>query len=295
MRPLGVNFLSEFIRALLSQPFLQNALVTGMLASFACGVVGTYVVVKKIGYISGGIAHAVLGGMGVAYFLGADPIHGAIVAALLAAIIIGIVSIRVHQHEDTVIGAIWAIGMAIGVIFISRTPGYNVDLMSYLFGNILMVTKSNILTIALLNVGILAVVMLYYKQFTAVCFDEEYASLQGVNVTFIYILLLCIIAITVVILIQVVGLILVIALLTLPAAIAGHYAKRLVKMMVLASVLGMVFTILGLAVSYSPNLPAGATIILIAGFSYLLSFTIKGFLSRRLSRQVRKESSSTHE
>lgn len=284
--------MSDFIRVLISQPFLQNAMIMGILASFACGVVGTYVVVKKIGYISGGIAHAVLGGMGVAYYIGVNPIHGAIVAALIAAVIIGIVSIKVHQHEDTVIGAIWAIGMAIGIIFISKTPGYNVDLMSYLFGNILMVTKSDILTIAGLNVGILVIVLIYYKQFTAVCFDEEYARLQGVNVTYIYILLLCVIAITVVILIQVVGLILVIALLTLPAAIAGHYSKRLSKMMILATVLGMAFTIFGLAVSYSPNLPAGATIILIAGFSYLLSFTIKAFLSKLQTRKAREESLS---
>lgn len=260
---------------------MQYALLMGVLASLACGVVGSYVVVKRIGYISGGIAHSVLGGMGIAYFLGMNPIHGAIVSALIAAIIIGLVSLKVHQHEDTVIGAIWAIGMAVGVIFISKTPGYNVDLMSYLFGNILLVSKSDLITITILYLGILISVAVFYKQFLAVCFDEEYAKLQGINVTLIYLLLLCLIALTVVILIRVVGLILVIALLTLPAAIAGHYSKSLIGMMITASILGIIFTTLGLAVSYQPNLPAGATIIIIAGTVYLLSFAYKS-LSRNL-------------
>jgi len=260
-----------FLEALSSQAFLQHAVVAGMLASIACGIVGTYVVVKHIGYLAGGVAHAVLGGMGIAYFLGKNPVGGALVAALLAALIIGWVSLRFRQHEDTIIGALWAVGMAVGILFISRTPGYNVDLMSYLFGNILMVPREDLLLMAGLDGVITALVLLFRKQFLAVCFDEEFAKLRGVPVGVFYLALLWMVALTVVILIQVVGLILVIALLTLPAAIAAQYARSLAAMMLAATLLGIAFTSLGLALSYEPDLPAGATIILLAGAAYLLS------------------------
>lgn len=275
----------EFFSVLPSQPFLQTALAAGLLASLACGITGTYVVVKRIVFISGGIAHTVLGGMGLAYYYGLNPIHGAMAAALAAAIIIGLVSLRAGQYEDTVIGALWAVGMAVGVIFITLTPGYKVDLMSYLFGNILMVPRQDLLLIAGLDVVILALVLLFYNQFMAVCFDEEFARLQGVKVEAVYLLLLCLISITVVILIQVVGIILVIALLTLPAAIAHQYAGSLGRMMVLASILGAVFVTGGLAVSYGPDLPAGATIIVLAGVSYIVSIILKGIIGRLWTRR----------
>ena len=270
----------EFIEVLKSQGFMQNALIIGLLASVACGVMGTYVVVKRIVFISGGISHAVLGGMGIAYYYGYHPIHGAVVSALVAAVVIGLVSLRYHQYEDTIIGALWAIGMAVGILFIYKTPGYSIDLMSYLFGNILMVKRESVYLLAALDVLIIVLVFLFYKRFLAVCFDEEYSKLQGIGVVTTYLLLLCLIALTVVILIQVVGIILVIALLTLPAATARYYARSLGQMMVLASLLGVVFTTSGLIVSYQPNLPAGATIILVAGLAYLFATALNGFASR---------------
>jgi zinc transport system permease protein len=269
----------EFIDVLINQSFMQNAVIVGLLASVACGVMGTYVVVRRIVFISGGISHAVLGGMGIAYYYGYNPIHGAVLSAIAAALIIGFVSLRYHQHEDTLIGALWAVGMAVGILFIYKTPGYNVDLMSYLFGNILMVEKESVHLLACLDAVIILSVLLFYKRFLAVCFDEEYSQLQGIGVVTTYLLLLCLIALTVVILIQVVGIILVIALLTLPAATAGHFARSLGQMMLLASLLGAVFTTSGLVVSYGPNLPAGATIIVIAGIAYLLAFLLK-FLTK---------------
>ncbi|MBW1708810.1 MAG: metal ABC transporter permease [Deltaproteobacteria bacterium] len=284
----------EFFQVLSSQSFLQTALTAGLLASLACGVIGTYVVAKRISFISGGIAHAVLGGMGLAYFWNLNPLHGALAAALCAALIIGVISLRAEQHEDTIIGALWAIGMAAGILFISRTPGYKVDLMSYLFGNIIMVTREDVYLIAGLDVVILVLVLLFYKQFLAVCFDEEFARLQGVPVDFIYILLLGLIAVTVVILIQVVGIILVIALLTLPAAIAQQYARNLAQMMILATVLGAVFVISGLAVSYGPDLPAGATIIIISGTFYILSMIFKALHVRVSSRLNHVNLKSNH-
>jgi zinc transport system permease protein len=152
--------MTEFFTALGKHEFLQNALFAGLLASVGCGIVGTYVVVKRIGFLAGGIAHAVLGGMGAAYFFGLNPVAGALAAALLAAVIIGVVHLRLGQQEDTLIGAIWAVGMAIGVMFISRTPGYTADLMSYLFGNILMVPRSDLAFMAAVEVAIIAVVHL---------------------------------------------------------------------------------------------------------------------------------------
>jgi len=270
----------EFIEVLKSHGFMQNAVIIGLLASIACGVMGTYVVVKRIVFISGGISHTALGGMGIAYYYGYHPIHGAVVSALIAAVIIGLVSLRYHQYEDTIIGALWAIGMAVGIVFIYRTPGYSIDLMSYLFGNILMVKRESIYLLASLDALIIVLVFLFHKRFLAVCFDEEYTELQGISVVTIYLLLLCLIALTVVILIQVVGIILVIALLTLPAATARYYARSLVQMMILASLLGAVFTTSGLIVSYQPDLPAGATIILIAGLAYLLATVFKGLTLR---------------
>lgn len=275
----------EFLEVLKTQTFMQNAVIVGLLASVACGVMGTYVVVRRIVFISGGISHAVLGGMGMAYYYGYDPLFGAVVSAVVAAIVIGIVSIYYHQHEDTLIGALWAVGMAVGILFIYKSPGYNVDLMSYLFGNILMVQKTSVLLVACLDALIILSVVLFYKRFLAVCFDEEYSQIQGVGVASTYLLLLCLIALTVVILIQVVGIILVIALLTLPAATARYYARSLFQMMILASLLGAAFTTSGLVVSFQPDLPAGATIILVAGIVYILATVLRGLTARfRMAR-----------
>ncbi len=261
----------EFLQALHDHAFLQNALLAGLLASIGCGLMGTYVVVKRISFLAGGIAHTVLGGMGIAYYFQQSTFIGALVAALLAALLIGWVKLTWQQNEDTLIGALWAIGMATGIVFISQAPGYNVDLMSYLFGNILMVSHQELYWMAGLDALIAALVILFYKQFQAVTLDEEFARLRGIPVTFFYLLLLCLVALTVVLLIQVVGLILVIALLTLPAAIAMQYVGRLHQIMWLSMGLGVIFTSGGLGLAYEPDLPAGATIILLAGVVYVLS------------------------
>jgi zinc transport system permease protein len=260
-----------FFDAALRQTFMQNALLAGLLAGVSCGIIGTYVVVRRIGYLAGGIAHAVLGGMGIAYFLGKSPTLGALAMALASALAVGWVSLRLREREDTVIGALWATGMALGVLFIAKTPGYNVDLMSYLFGNILIVSRTDLWLMLGLDAVIASVVALGYKQLLAVAFDAEFARLRGVHADFFYLLLLSMVALTVVTLIQVVGLILVIALLTLPAAIAEQYVRSLGAMMVLATVLSMLFTTGGLVLSYQPDLPSGPTVILLAAVCYLIS------------------------
>jgi zinc transport system permease protein len=277
--------MTEFFSALSQHSFLQNALLAGILAGIGCGVMGSFVVVKRIGFLAGGIAHSVLAGMGAALFFGFSPTLGAIIAAIVSALLIGLISRHGGEQEDTLIAALWAIGMAIGILFISKTPGYNTELMSYLFGNILMVSSQEILWMLLLDIAVLIIVGLFYKQFLAISFDEEFATLRSLPVTAIYLLLLCLVAVTVVLLIQVVGLILVIALLTLPAAIAGHYTQTLLGMMSVATLLGMSFTSIGLAISYSPDLPSGATIILLAGLAYILSTIFRGVL-KRLRRRL---------
>jgi len=277
--------MSAFLDALWQHAFLQHALVAGLLASVACGLVGTYVVVRRIGFLAGGIAHSVLGGMGAALFFGGDPMVGALVAALISALLIGWVSLHGREREDTLIGAVWAVGMAAGVLFISRTPGYNVDLMSYLFGNILMVGEVELWLMLGADLLLLAFVGLLYRQFLAVSFDEEFARLRGLPVTLLHLLLLSLVAVTVVLLIRVVGLILVIALLTLPAAIAGQYVQTLGRMMALAVLLGTLLTASGLALSYGPDLPSGATIILLSGAVYLLSTLLGVPLSRVLAKR----------
>ncbi|RKY24334.1 MAG: metal ABC transporter permease [Planctomycetota bacterium] len=279
--------MSEFFHALMTQPFLQVALAGGILASVACGIVGSYVVARRITYIAGGIAHCVLGGMGAAYWLrhakgwaGCEPIYGAVASALLAAVIIGWVSLRAKQWEDTIIGALWAMGMAVGVLFIAATPGYNQDLIGYLFGNILMISTGDLWLIAALDLLVVAVGLGMYKQFLAVCFDEEFARTRGVAVDAYYISLLCLTALTVVLLATVVGIVMVIALLTLPVAIAGVFARRLWQVMIIATILSMALVTLGMAVSYSPELPPGATIITLAGGLYLLVVSVRAILRR---------------
>lgn len=279
--------MAEFLTAVRTYAFLQSALAAGILASIACGVIGAYVVTRRITYIAGSIAHCVLGGMGAARYLATvhgwtwfTPLLGALTAALAGALIIGVVSIVARQREDAVIGAVWAIGMAVGVLFIARTPGYNEDLMSYLFGNILMIGRRDLLLIAVLDLVVVSVGVLFYSQLLAVCFDEEYAALRGANVRLFYLMLLGLTALTVVLLVSIVGILLVIALLTLPAALAGLFSKSLAQMMVLATLCSMVFTVAGLALSYAPDLPAGATIIVVAGAAYLGTAGLRALLSR---------------
>ena len=278
--------MSDFIGAL-SNPDMSwylYAFLTGILASVAFGVVGTYVVARRISYIAGAISHSVLGGIGVALYLQgahgvkwATPMTGAVAAALLSALGIGAVSLWAREREDTVIGALWAIGMALGVVFIARTPGYQEELMSYLFGNILMVTRDDLWLLAGLDVLVIGTGLLCYNQLLAVCFDEEFARLRGIRVEFYYILLLCLTALTVVLLVSVVGIMMVIALLTLPVAVAGYFCRTLWQLMLVSALLSMVFTSSGLALSYAPDLPPGATTILLAGAVYLLLVIVSRF------------------
>jgi zinc transport system permease protein len=254
---------------------MRNALLTGVLVSIACGIIGTFVVVKRIVFISGGIAHAAYGGIGLGYFLGINPILGAIAFSLAAALGMGLVQRRTRERTDTVIGVMWAIGMALGIIFVDLTQGYKADLMSYLFGSILAVPTRDLVIMLILDLVIIALVLLFYKELLAISFDETFATVKNVPVDAIYLMLVGMIALTVVMLMRVVGLILVIAMLTIPAAISGQFVSDMRRMMAWASVLGVVFTTTGLWLSYFLDLTSGATIILVSGAAYVLSLAIK--------------------
>jgi zinc transport system permease protein len=266
--------------------FMRNALLAGLLASVACGVIGAYVVSKRIVFISGGIAHASFGGIGLGYLAGISPVLGATLFSLLSAVSMGLITRRSRLPEDTAIGILWAMGMALGIIFIGLTPGYAPDLFSYLFGNILTVPASDLFLMLGLDVFIVAVVILLFKEFLAISFDEEYSLVSGIPVEALYITMLCLIALTIVVLIRVVGIILVIALLTIPASLARQFTHHMGWMMLLAVVFSIVFTFTGLWLSYILDLASGATIILTSGITFTLVAGVKKlYASRRLSAQ----------
>lgn len=267
----------------LQYEFMQNALIAGLLAAIACGIVGAYVVVKRIIFISGGIAHASFGGIGLGYLIGINPVVGALVFSLASALGIGYITKRTRLPEDTAIGVLWAIGMALGIVFIGLAPGYAPDLFSYLFGNILTVPASDLLLMLILDVAIIGIVIAFYKEFLAISFDEEYGTVVGIPVEALYLLLLCMIALTVVVLLRIVGMILIIALLTIPAAMARQFTYDLRKMMILAIAFGVVLTFGGLWLSYLLDLASGATIVLLGGAALLSSFGVSKIRKRRTS------------
>jgi len=260
--------------------FMRNALLAGLLASIACGIVGVYVVVKKIVSMSGSIAHASFGGIGLGYLLKFSPVLGAMLFALLSALTMGLVTRKTKLPEDTATGILWALGMALGVIFIGLSAGYAPDLMSYLFGNILTVPASDLYLMMALDIVILGIVVAFYKEFLLLSFDEEFGTAVGMPVNGLYLLLLCMVALTVVVLIRVVGMILVIAMLTFPAALARQFTHDMKKMMLLAVVFGMIFTMGGLWLSYALNLASGATIILLSGLVLMLSYILSAVFKK---------------
>jgi len=248
--------------------FIRNALAAGILVSLVCGVIGTLVVVNRIVFLAGGIAHAAYGGIGLAFFMGWPYVAGTLGVSVVSAGIMAAVTLKARHRVDAMVGVIWAVGMALGVILLDLTPGYNADLMSYLFGSILAVPASDLWQMGAIGAGVVITVTFYYNDFLAMSYDDEFARLRRVPVTFLYCLLLVMIALTVVMIIRVVGLILVIALLTIPPFIAEKFTGSLRAMMVVASLLSCFFTVSGLWLSYLFNLTSGATIILVAAVGF---------------------------
>jgi zinc transport system permease protein len=272
----------------LQYAFMQRALIVGILASITCGVIGVYVVVNRMVFISGGISHASFGGVGLGFLSGIDPVLGAMLFAIASALGIGTISRRTKLPIDTAIGVLWTTGMALGVIFIALTPGYTPDITSYLFGNILLVSSRDVILMIILATIIVSVVILLYKEFLVLSFDEEFGKVSGLPTDRLYFLLLCLIALSVIVLMRAVGIILVIALLTIPAAISRQFTHSLKKMMLLSIFLGAIFVISGLWLSYELDIASGATIILVSGTLFLASLGFSKLRSERLPKPTGK-------
>jgi zinc transport system permease protein len=258
----------------LQYEFMRNALAAGLAASVLCGIIGIYIILNKIVFISDGIAHAAFGGIGLGYFLGYDPLAFGIVSAIITALGIGMVSSKARISEDTAIGVFMATGMALGIMLLTLSQGYAKDLYGYLFGNILAVTGSDVLLICGLTLIIMAIIFLFYKEFLLLSFDPVYGEAIGLPVQALKLLLLGMVAFSVVILIKIVGIIMVIALLTIPGAISRRHLFGLPSIMAGSIVLGAIFVTAGLLLSYMLDVPSGATIILTAALAFFISTVI---------------------
>ena len=263
------------IKALFEYHFLQNALLAGILASIVCGIIGVIIVEKKLVMMSGGIAHTSYGGVGLGYLLGFEPIIGAFLFSICAALGIGYIKRKGGVRSDVIIGLFWSLGMALGILFIALMPGYPPDLSSYLFGNILSVTKSDLYLMVCLTLIVTLVIVSLFNNWKAYLFDEEFASIIGIRTAFLEYLLLVLIAMTVVVLIRVVGIILVLALLTAPAAMAGMLTSNLKSRMIYSVLFGSIFCIAGLWISYEMNIASGAVIVILSVICYLLIYTMR--------------------
>ncbi len=270
----------EFFHALIFRPemaFLRNALSVAALSSVAVGIIGTMVVTRRIASLGGAISHVALGGVGVALFLQrvcmfywCSVTLGAVAGALIAAVLVGVVTMYAKEREDTIINAVWALGMSVGLLFLDRTPGA-IEWQSYLFGSILLLTEADLWMVAILDLIVLIPTLLFYNNLLAMSFDGTFAELRGVKVRLIYPVLLALTALTIVLLINVVGIILVIALLTLPAATAGCFTRHLWSMMLLSGILSWIFVTFGLLGSFWLQLSSGPAIVVLAGSCYILS------------------------
>jgi len=266
--------------------FLRFAILVGICVSPALGVIGTMVVTRRISSLAGASTHAALGGFGLALFLQRvcmlewfTPTLGAVIGAVGAAVAVGLVSIFAREREDTVIGAVWAVGMSIGLLFLDRTPGY-VDWQGYLFGSILLLTEHDLIMTLILDAVILIPTVIFFPALLAMSFDDTFARLRGIKVTLMYIGLLILTALTIVLLINLVGIMLVIALLTLPAAAAGCYTSHLRSTMFLAALFNALFIFCGLLLSSIMALPSGPTVVVLAGIVYISSMIWKKYHSK---------------
>jgi zinc transport system permease protein len=274
------------IEALFKYQFLQNALLSGFLASVVCGIIGVIIVEKKLVMMSGGIAHTAYGGVGLGYLMGFEPIIGAFIFSICAALGIGYINRKGGARSDVVIGLFWSLGMALGILFVALMPGYPPDLSSYLFGSILSVTKTDLYLMSILAVIVILVIVILYHDWKAYLFDSEFATVIGIKTTILEYLLLVLVAMTVVVLIRVVGIILAIALLTAPAATAGLLTSNFKNRIICSIVLGNIFCIAGLWLSYKLNIASGATIVILSVLCYLVLYVIHLIRQRLTKKQI---------
>ena len=269
------------MNGILSYEFMQNAILVGIMASVICGVIGPFIVARRMVFISGGLSHTAFGGLGIAYWLGIHPLFGAAAFVLTSAFLIARLEERQLNQNDLSIGILWAVGVAIGIVFIHMTPGYAPDLMTFLFGNILTVPRLDVIITLILVLSVTAAVLIFYRGFVAIALDEEYAKARRLPVASLKMGLMILIAISIVILIQVVGILLVIALLTIPVAVASELSGNFHRIMFLSVLCGIVTCLAGLLISYFIAFPSGASIILIGGALLGLVKGVKRISARR--------------
>ena len=250
--------------------FIQNAIMAGILVSVASGIIGSLVVVNRMVFLAGGIAHTSYGGIGLAVYFSFPIFLGASLFSVLATLLMAFITLNQRDKIDVFIGLIWAVGMAIGIILVDLTPGYNVDLMSYLFGSILAVSKEDLVYMSSLVFVTIGIVSIFYREILAVSYDSQFASLRGINVKFFYTLILVLSSLVIVIAIKVVGLILVIALLTIPVYMASSLSNSLGIMMFISGVFATIFTLLGLYLSYMYDMTSGASIIIVSAIALII-------------------------
>jgi zinc transport system permease protein len=263
----------------LSYEFIQNALIAGILVSIASGIIGSLIVVNRMVFLAGGIAHTSYGGIGLAVYFGLPIFLGASLFSVGAALLMSFITLHQKHRTDTFIGLIWAVGMAIGILLVDLTPGYNVDLMGYLFGSILAVSHQDLWYMFALVIIIIGTVTFWYRDILAVSYDSEYALLRGIHVKTFYTIILVLSALTVVIAIKIVGLILVIALLTIPIYIAEKLSNTLSSMMIISTIISTLFTLIGLYVSYTFDITSGASIILTSAILLIIFLIIEKLLN----------------
>lgn len=259
----------------LQYDFFQNALLSTILTSISCALVGTYIVAKRMVFISGGITHASFGGLGIAYYLGLSPMLGATVFALLSALGILFLADNRKLKEDSLIGIFWSAGMAIGILFIYLTPGYAPNLMSYLFGNVLTVTKEQIVLSGILCLAITIFFVLFRRPLFYIAFDKEYCKTHNVHVNIIDVAMTVIIALSIVLCLKLAGIVLIISYLTMPQAIAGIFYKNFTQQLTASALIGTFGSIAGLFISASLNIPSGTTIVLCFLLMFVAAWTGK--------------------
>lgn len=277
------------IRAIFEYQFLQNAIIACILASVVCGLIGVIIVEKKLVMMSGGIAHTAYGGVGLGYFLGFEPVLGALIFSVAASLGVGLLKKKGGGNSDVIIGLFWSLGMALGILFIAITPGYPPDLNSYLFGNILSVTKANLYFMLIITIIVLLVVISLFNDWKAYLFDEEFAFVMGIKTRFLEYLLMVLIAMSVVVLLRVAGIILALALFTAPAATAGLLTKNLKRRMLYAIILGIIYCLLGLWVSYTFNIASGSTIVILSVIGYILGYLFRFILAKITSDKIKSQ------
>lgn len=269
---------------ILSYDFLVNAFYACILSGITCGVVGSYIVARRMVFLSGGITHASFGGLGMALYAGVSPVVGALGFAALASVGIEYASRRGRMREDSVVGIIWSVGMALGALFMSLRPGYATDLTSYLFGNILLVTDDDILYLALLTLFVVVGAVAMLRRLMYVVFDEEYARSQGVATSAMCYIMAVVVAVTVVLSIKVMGIVLLLSLLTIPTVIANSFTKDYRRIAIASALIGVVGNISGFVLSYEYNLPTGSCIIFMLTFALICVKLLTLCRNRSVSR-----------